>query len=77
MPFRSTEKLVQAMPANPGLRLNLAMALHLSRRRSKAIPQFEAVLKQQPNALPALMLLGASYLRTGNPAKAVPSWRRR
>ncbi|HEY3443457.1 MAG TPA: tetratricopeptide repeat protein [Paludibaculum sp.] len=66
------EKLVQAMPANPGLRLNLAMALHLSGEDQKAIPQFEAVLKQQPNALPALMLLGASYLRTGNPAKAVP-----
>ena len=66
------EKLVQAMPANPGLRLNLAMALHLSGEDQKAIPQFETVLKQQPNALPALMLLGASYLRTGNPAKAVP-----
>ncbi len=66
------EKLVAAMPANPGLRLNLAMAMHLSGEDRKAIPQFEAVLKLQPNALPALMLLGASYLRTGNPAKAVP-----
>jgi len=66
------EKLVQAMPANPGLRLNLAMALHFSGEDTKAIPQFETVLKQQPTALPALMLLGASYLRTGNPAKAVP-----
>ncbi len=66
------EKLVQAMPANPGLRLNLAMALHLAGQDAKAIPQFESVLKQQPSALPALMLLGASYLRTGNPAKAVP-----
>lgn len=66
------EKLVQSMPGNPGLRLNLAMALHLSGEDQKAIPHFESVLKQQPNALPALMLLGASYLRTGNPAKAVP-----
>lgn len=66
------EKLVRAMPGNPGLRLNLAMSLHLSGDDRKAIPQFEAVLKVQPNALPALMLLGASYLRTGNPAKAVP-----
>jgi len=66
------EKLVQALPANPGLRLNLAMALHFSGQDEKAIPHFEAVLKQQPNALPALMLLGASYLRTGKPAKAVP-----
>ncbi len=39
---------------------------------AKAIPQFEAVLKQQPNVLPALMLLGASFMRTGQPAKAVP-----
>jgi tetratricopeptide (TPR) repeat protein len=66
------EKLVQSMPANPGLRLNLAMALHFSGEDEKAIPHFETVLKQQPNALPALMLLGASYLRTGKPAKAVP-----
>jgi tetratricopeptide (TPR) repeat protein len=66
------EKLVQSMPANPGLRLNLAMSLHLSGEDKKAIPQFETVLKTQPNTLPALMLLGASYLRTGNPAKAVP-----
>ncbi len=66
------EKLVRGMPANPGLRLNLAMALHLSGEDAKAIPHFETVLKQQPNALPALMLLGAAYLRTGNPAKAVP-----
>ena len=66
------EKLVEAMPANPGLRLNLAMALNMSGQDAKAIPQFESVLKVQPNALPALMLLGASYLRTGNPAKAVP-----
>ena len=66
------ERLVAALPGNPGLRLNLAMALHLSAEDQKAIPHFEAVLKQQPNALPALMLLGASYLRTGAPARAVP-----
>ena len=66
------EKLVEAMPSNPGLRLNLAMSLHMSGQDAKAIPQFESVLKVQPNALPALMLLGASYLRMGSPAKAVP-----
>lgn len=66
------EKLVAALPANPGLRLNLAMALHLSGQDARAIPLFEQVLKQQPNAIPALMLSGASYLRTGQPAKAVP-----
>lgn len=66
------EKLVRAVPGNPGLQLNLAMALHLAGQDERAIPLFEAVLKQQPNALPALMLLGASHLRTGNPAKAVP-----
>lgn len=65
------EKLVQALPGNPGLRLNLAIAMHMAGEDRKAIPQFEAVLKQQPTALPALMLLGASYLRTGTPAKAV------
>lgn len=67
------ETLVKALPANPGLRLNLAMALHLSGQDARAIPEFERVLKQQPNALPALMLSGASYLRTGHPEKAVPN----
>lgn len=66
------EDLVKAMPANPGLRLNLAMALHLSGQDERAIPEFERVLTQQPRALPALMLCGASYLRTGHPEKAVP-----
>lgn len=65
------EELVKAMPGNPGLRLNLAMALHLSGNDEKAVPQFELVLKQQPNALPALMLLGASQMRLGHPEKAV------
>ncbi len=66
------EKILQAMPGNTGIRLNLALALHFSGRDAQAIPHFEAVLKQQPQAVPALMLLGASYLRTGSPAKAVP-----
>jgi tetratricopeptide (TPR) repeat protein len=66
------ERLVAALPANAGLRLNLAIALHFTGADEKAIPQFETVLKAQPTALPALMLLGASYLRTGQPAKAVP-----
>ncbi len=65
------EELVKAMPGNPGLRLNLAMALHLSGNDEKAVPQFELVLKQQPNALPALMLSGASQMRLGHPEKAV------
>ncbi len=66
------EKLVLALPGNPSLRLNLAISLNMAGEDRKAIPQFEAVLKVQPAALPALMLLGASYLRTASPAKAVP-----
>lgn len=65
------EQLVKAMPQNAGLRLNLAMALHLSGNNEKAVPEFELVLKQQPNALPALMLLGASQMQLGHPDKAV------
>src|SRR5690242_14802773 len=48
------EELTRAMPANPGLRLNLALAYHMSGRHKQAVPEFEKVLKADPNNLPAL-----------------------
>jgi predicted Zn-dependent protease len=64
-------ELVKSVPGNPGLELNLAMALHMAGRDHEAIPVFESVLKAQPDALPALLMGGASHLQAGNPVRAV------
>jgi predicted Zn-dependent protease len=69
---RIYQDLAKASPTNPGLRLNLAMALHMAGRDQEAIPAFQQVLKAQPSTLPALAMLGASYMRTGNPKAAIP-----
>jgi predicted Zn-dependent protease len=65
-------ELVQALPGNPGLILNLGMALHMAGRDLDAVPQFEAALRLQPDLLPATLLLGAANMRLGRPAAAVP-----
>ncbi|MFX9061623.1 tetratricopeptide repeat protein, partial [Acinetobacter baumannii] len=46
------EELVRALPANPGLHLNLGLALHLAGRHRESIPQFEIVLKSDPASIP-------------------------
>ena len=63
--------LAKAVPGNPGLTLNLGLALHMGGNHAEAIPQFETVLKSQPSSLPALMSLGLSRLQLNQPAEAV------
>jgi tetratricopeptide (TPR) repeat protein len=65
--------LCRAMPANPGLRLNLGLALHMSGHEREAIPEFEAVLKSDPDNFPALLSLGAARLALNDPAHAIAS----
>lgn len=64
-------QLVKALPANPGLRLNLALALQMSGKSAEAIPEFERVIKAMPNNVPALLSLGMARLERNEPAKAV------
>lgn len=64
-------ELVEAIPNNPGLLLNLGMAKHMAGRDREAIPHLEAALKVDANIFPANLFLGASYLRTGQTAKAL------
>jgi predicted Zn-dependent protease len=66
------QELCRALPSNPGLRLNLALAYQMSGRSQEAIPEFDKVLKAEPNNQPALLSLGAAYLAVNEPAKAVP-----
>src|SRR5213595_3949293 len=56
-------ELVDAVPGNAGLLLNLGMALHLSGQDQEAISRFDAALRLQPGSLPAALFLGASNLR--------------
>ncbi len=70
------EELVRALPANPGLRLNLGMALQMSGRSREAIPEFEQVLKLDPNNLPASLSLGMARLEMNDPANAVAALER-
>ncbi|HEY3120417.1 MAG TPA: tetratricopeptide repeat protein, partial [Vicinamibacteria bacterium] len=62
--------LVKAMPGNPGLLVNLGMALHLAGQDREAVPQLEAALRLQPDSLPAALFLGAADLRLGRLAAA-------
>lgn len=65
------QQLVQAVPGNPGLRLNLALAQHMAGQDRDAIPNLEAVLKIQPTLVPALATLGAARLATNQPQQAI------
>jgi tetratricopeptide (TPR) repeat protein len=64
-------ELVRALPENPGLRMNLALALHSAGQYQEAIGQFRAVLKRQPDSNPAWLMLGLAHLKLGQPDRAV------
>jgi len=63
--------LVNAVPGNPGLILNLGLAQEMAGHPADAIPQFEAVLKAQPNSVPALTSLGMAQLQLNQPSRAI------
>jgi predicted Zn-dependent protease len=64
--------IVQALPNEAGMRLNLGMALSMAGRPKDAVPQLRAALKLQPALLPASLFLGAAHMELGEPAQAVP-----
>jgi tetratricopeptide (TPR) repeat protein len=64
-------ELNQAVPNNPGLMLNLGMALHMAGDERKSIPELEAALKLDPKLTPAWLFLGAARLQLGNVSAAV------
>ncbi|HEY2933094.1 MAG TPA: tetratricopeptide repeat protein [Acidobacteriota bacterium] len=63
--------LVRALPGNPGLKINLGLALYMSGRRQEAIPQFERALRLQTNLVDGWVLLGAARLDMGENLAAV------
>lgn len=63
--------LVRALPNNPGLIMNLGLALDMAGHKREAVREFEAVLKLNPLHVQALLLLGTTYLDLGEPSKAL------
>lgn len=70
------EDLVKALPNNPGLLLNLAMAEEMAGHADRAIPHFESVLKSQPDNIPALMSLSMARLQLNQPGAALAPLKR-
>jgi tetratricopeptide (TPR) repeat protein len=64
-------ELAKVVSGNPGLLVNLGMALHLSGQDREAIAPLEAALRLEPESLPGALFLGASRLRLGQAAAAV------
>jgi tetratricopeptide (TPR) repeat protein len=64
-------ELVRALPNNPGLLMNLGLALDYSGHKREAAVEFESVLKLDPSNGPALLFLGTTYLDLSEPAKAI------
>jgi len=65
------DSLARVFPDNPGLKMNLGMALHMAGRDLEAVPPLEAALKSDPSLFPAALFLGGSLLKLGEPARAV------
>ena len=64
-------ELNQEVPNNPGLMLNLGMALHMAGKKREAIPELEAAVKFDPGLAPAWLFLGAAHLQLGETTAAV------
>lgn len=64
-------ELVRALPEDPGLRLNLALAWQQAGESAKAIPELERVTQQLPKHAAAWMLLGLAWHKQQQPLKAI------
>ena len=61
-------ELVKALPENPGLRMNLGLALHSAGQYREAIPNFQMVAKEVPDAW---LFIGLDRLKLGQPELAI------
>ena len=65
------ERLLKAMPDNPRVLLMAGAIEHRQRAYLKAETHLTKVLKQAPNLLLARQMLAQTYLRKGEPARAI------
>lgn len=64
-------EIVRALPGEPGMLLNLGMALAMAGRAPEAIAPLQAALKLRPDLVPASLFLGTAYMEVGRPGLAV------
>ncbi len=64
-------ELKRAIPDNPGLTMNLGLALHSSGRYEAALEQFGQVVRLDPSMGPAWLLLGVGNLKLGRSSAAL------
>jgi tetratricopeptide (TPR) repeat protein len=64
-------EMLQALPDEPGLLMNLGMALAMGGHEADAIVPLRRAIQLNPKLLPAHLFLGSSYLAIGRPADAV------
>ncbi|HEY7304897.1 MAG TPA: tetratricopeptide repeat protein [Bryobacteraceae bacterium] len=64
-------QLVRAVPDNPGLLLNLGMALHLAGHSHEALAPLQNAVHLDASIAPAWLFLGASYLDAGDAERAL------
>ncbi|MGB2716178.1 MAG: tetratricopeptide repeat protein [Vicinamibacterales bacterium] len=69
---RIYQELSHALPDDPGLLMNLGMALAMGGHESEAIPPLERAVSLNATLVPAHLFLGSSYLAVGEPLKAIP-----
>jgi predicted Zn-dependent protease len=64
--------LLQSLPNEPGLLMNLGMALAMGGHEADAVAPLEKAISLNPSLLPAHLFLGSSYLALGEAQKAIP-----
>ena len=73
---RIYRELIQAVPGDPGLLMNLGMALAMGGHEAQAIDPLQRALALNPELGPANLFLGSSLLALGRPADAIAPLRR-
>jgi tetratricopeptide (TPR) repeat protein len=65
-------ELLKSLPDEPGLLMNLGMALAMGGQEKEALAPLERAITLRPELIPAHLFLGSSYLALGDAAKAIP-----
>ena len=68
---RMYRDLLQAVPDDPGLLMNLGMALAMGGREADAIAPLQKAVALNPKLIPAQLFLGSSYLARGEAGNAI------